>query len=176
MRLCTLSFSLFLFLAGILKAAQLTWPDRSGTRIIHHFADDCPHGTIYHGSFTERYASHEAFPNGHPSDPPLRRLFEILQANNIIYKFMKCNEHCAKMIEIFSTYTEDEIETYNTEDLSMIADSIGESVQRSVTTALETKRNKTHVPLSNVVPDWSLILARRAYIYTYELPDSIKSK
>lgn len=162
-------------LGGMLKAAQLSWPADSGVRIIHHFADDCPHGTIYHGDYKARYIDSDSFPSGHPDDPTLDSLFKQLKAKNIIYKFMKVNEHCARMVEIFSIHTNDPIEVYNTEDISTLTDSIEESIRASVTTALESANvKKTYVKLSDTIPDWTKVSPRRALIDTYELPDSIK--
>ena len=48
---------------------SLTWPEKSGSRILFHLADAPPHGK-------DKYHSHaDDYPNGHPRDKPLESLF-----------------------------------------------------------------------------------------------------
>ena len=56
-------------IGGLNRAISLTWPEKSGGRILFHLADAPPHGKGTYHNFKDDY------PNGHPSDKPLESLF-----------------------------------------------------------------------------------------------------
>jgi von Willebrand factor type A domain len=127
-------------LGGLDKAINITWPERSGARIIFHLADAPPHGTpLYHSHHSDD------FPNGHQRDRPLVELFKEMKCKEIAYHFGRVNNQCDRMIAVFSRsgHYGEPIETFDiaaTREVS-VAERFTPSVVMSITRSVERSRS-----------------------------------
>lgn len=164
-------------IGGLDKAVTLSWPLRSGTRIIFHLGDAPPHGR-------ERYHSHaDTYVNGHPSDRPLQELFGEMRRKELLYYFGRINSECDKMVSVFETYYGQSIEKMDTTKVSTICSSVTESVMRSVAVTCYavsrapstlSGRETRKFTLETKEPNWSELPRLEGTILTFALPESIQ--
>ena len=162
-------------LGGLHKAVSLSWPQKSGTRIIFHLGDAPPHGRATYHSHSDTYA------NGHPSDPPLKDLFEGLRQKEIMYYFGRINSECDKMISVFEKYYGQRIDKMDSTKSSTIGKAVTESVMKSVSITFRASRSSIlsgkelrKFVLDEKEPDWSTLPRVDGTILAFSLPESIK--
>lgn len=165
-------------LGGLHKAISLSWPERSGTRIIFHLGDAPPHGkNVYHdGSQSDSYE------NGHPRDRPLVELFREMLHKELLYYFGRINNACDKMICVFETHYGKKIDPMDSSKVGTICSAVTESVSRSISvtyraktsSALGTTKDLRKYTLDRIEPDWCLLPRYDGTILTFDLPNSIK--
>lgn len=97
-------------LGGLRIASErLSWPARDDGRskIVMHCADAPAHGRRFHTEMSDDW------PDGHPSDPTLDKLFGTYKTLGIEYLFLRLNKYCDKMLDAFAPALGHAVDVYN---------------------------------------------------------------
>ena len=151
---------------------SLSWPEKSGSRILFHLADAPPHGK-------ERYHNHgDNYPNGHPRDKPLETLFREMHQKKLSYYFGRINKECDKMVRVFEIYYGSKIDSLDTSKASLISSSVTASVTSTISATASSSRPLGKMLRSYMLdeeePDWSKIPQLQATILTFALPSDVE--
>lgn len=113
-------------LGGMDKAINaLSWPEKSGTRVIFHFGDAPHHGKRY-------YKHRDDFPNGHPEDPDTRALFDAMKARGIDYYFGRITDGCDAMLDHFDELHGQPVARLDLKNAANMTAAVIDSVSESV--------------------------------------------
>ena len=139
----------------------------SSTRVLFHIGDAPPHGKQY-------YTGRDVFPDGHPTDMPLRTLFAAMRGQRLQYYFGRITNKMDMMLEVFAEHHGEPIKPFDVSDPESIASSVTSSVLSSVSTAsasVGSLRLPVALPaLSPAMPDWQTIDEHPAVVTKLELP------
>jgi len=162
------------------QAVHLEWPSNGGTRVMFHIGDAPPHGKIG-GRGQQYHDKDDDHPNGHDSDVPLNKLFQVIREKEIDYYFGKINGSCGAMLEIFAGHYGRPIQQYDTSNPASIASSVSSSISESVSTrsALAGDRRPDEryrlPPLDKSTPKWTMIPVESCTVMKLNLPESVKA-
>lgn len=166
-------------IGGMDQAVSLTWPEKSGSRILFHLGDAPPHGKErYHGSHQDDY------PNGHPRDKPLEELFKEIHQKKLNYFFGRINAECDKMVRVFEMYYGGKIDSLDSSKASLICSSVTASVMSTISATCSTlsafagnisgKMFRSYMLDEEEPSDWSTIPQLQGTIMTFALPRSVE--
>ena len=162
-------------LGGLHKAISLSWPEKSGVRIIFHLGDAPPHGKEkFHPNSSKR----DDFPKGHRKDRPLKEIFDEMHKKDLLYFFGRINGECDRMISVFEKYYGQSIQVLNTAEIDRLCQSVVESVMSSISVTYHPNvRKRDLLPNRKSFlldePDWRNLPRLDGTILTLELPKSV---
>jgi hypothetical protein len=148
-------------IGGLDQAVSLTWPEKSGSRILFHLGDAPPHGK-------------NGFPNIPCRDKTLENLFRDIRQKKLNFFFGRINKKSDKMVRIFENYYGAKIDSLDISKAFLISSSVITSFISTISTtcsvASPNSSNLRSYMLGNNEPDWSKIPPLQATMLSFALP------
>lgn len=168
-------------LGALEQAGNLSWPDRSASRILFHFGDAPPHG--------KRYGSHgDDYPDGHARDKAPEDLFANLAQQNISYYFGEIQARLtAEMKRVFAGcmgVTVDDL-AFDAQDPATITTVVTAAAHRTVASmtdlaskvpgATGSSKHPTRPKptFEKAPPDWEKLPWTDCTVATFDLPSDL---
>jgi hypothetical protein len=165
-------------MGGLKQALSLSWPAKSGTRVLVHIADAPPHGSRMNGGVGDEFGGNV---DGRPGDMKPEEFFERLKQLNVAYYFAEI-DHCTKqMVEVFSKCYGKPVDVLDVRDAGTIGMSVTKSVMETVgatSSDATVKHSKGLVSrkytLEKIEPNFAAIAPSKISVVKYALPQSIE--